>query len=396
VPQVWMQDYSGWCLETDNTNAFGFRQACPQPAGTGTPWTEKAVGNKLCQAEVQEDIADFCGSSEIENSHWDQSQSHTDNEVVASSRHENPQLARRGSSARKIPISDEKRACEIIEIARLALNQNRFDPTIWELSHQNKHTSVNVQNALDIAAHKGWESGSEADWGDAWALVMCLQGRVRQLYESPAANFVLSKIFEVMPTSVVSCLAEELCESIIDAAKHRFGCRCVVRLVRYHAKEGAHDDNVTKVVESLVGAVDPLSHAQFGTHVVQELIEAGLPEHRRKIIRSLQGGLHRMAKNKFATRVVEKLISKSCASDVYAMIDELLNGRDSMRQMVILMNHEFGARVVKALLNSAQARRAAECICKVSSDSLTSRVSRGLLQDAQSIVSRTGFRGPHR
>lgn len=299
------------------------------------------------------------------------------------------QSARKGCTIRKTPIPDEKWAHQIIEKARVALAESRQETSIWELSHQNKHTSSNVQDAMAITAKRGWSSDTEQGWHDAWAMVACFQGRIRQAYESPFANFVLSKIFEVMPTTIVGFVAGELKDGAEEAAKHRFGCRCMVRLIRFHAQAGAEIETVSQVINEVVAKAEPLGLTQFGTHVVQELADSGLPEHRHMVFCALRGHFHRCSRNRFACRVVERLIVKCCPSDVHAMMDELLGSKDSARQLVV---HEFGARVVRAFLNGQYAERAAENLCAVSAEIVSSRSGRLLLQDAHAIAARSSHR----
>jgi len=282
-----------------------------------------------------------------------------------------------------MPYSDEKAALEIMRTARSG--------SIWELSSQNNRSSANVQDAFAIVANRLWESNSEADWNDAWALVASFQGRVQQAYESPHANFVLSKIFEVMPTSILGCLCEELQldHMIVDAAKHRFGCRCMIRLVRHHARQAADNEGVTQVIQTLLESAEQLSLAQFGTHVVQEIIDSGLPEHRSMVASSLKRNFNRYSRNRFACRVVEKLLSKCCANDVHAIMDELLGSKDGARQLV---GHEFGSRVMKALLNGEHALRAAQRLCTFSPEIASSRSGKLVLQEAHAIIAKSNYK----
>merc|ERR1712217_94399 len=152
-----------------------------------------------------------------------------------------------------------------------------------------------VQKALELVAASG-------QWENAQVLISGMCGRARQACKSPSGNYVLSKIFEVMPTDLISCLAEELRGGAIDVARHRFGCRCMLRLIRHHGMSGS--EAVLAVIEELVAEVSKLGPAQFGIHVAEELLESGLPEHRQAVARSLKDCLngntkHRLTKDLF-------------------------------------------------------------------------------------------------
>jgi hypothetical protein len=257
---------------------------------------------------------------------------------------------------------------------------------------------MNVQTAMEIAAARGYENNTQDAWSDADAVVAGLRGKVRLAYESPFANFVLSRIFEVMPTHVVSCLAKELRGLAVDAAQHRFGCRCIIRLVRYHARQ-IEDEHVSAVINELLAAAAKLGRTQFGTHVVQEVLESGLPEHRAAVARHLRGKLLHESMNRFAGRAVEKAIAKCCHSDVNKMMDELLSCKEGVYQLV---NNEFGTRVVKVLIGGEigeqrgsgppwrHAKRAAEMLCKFPSEVESSRSGRPLLHHARVILTNSG------
>jgi hypothetical protein len=277
-----------------------------------------------------------------------------------------------------MPPSDEHWALEIIDKARMAESENRLG-TVWEDSKRDGHSSATVQNAMVVAAERGYASGQ---WDDAWAMISGLRGHVRQAFESPFANYVLSRIFEVMPTELVTILAEELRPCAVEAAKHRFGCRCMVRLIRHHAYGG--DETVLAVIHDLVSELSALGRAQFGTHVVQELVDCGLPEHRRAVSKALKGGLHRESKNRFTGRIVEKALLNCDADDVNDMVDEFLNHKDGVRQLI---DNEFGARVVRVLLGDGRhAHRVAAHILRCCSSQGHSRVGRLVIQEARSIA----------
>merc|ERR1719284_624344 len=77
-----------------------------------------------------------------------------------------------------------------------------------------------VQLALEVA------SAADKD-----AIVSELHGHVREAMLSPHANFVIQKVVEALPVASVSFVAKELATHAAEAARHRFGCRILCRLV---------------------------------------------------------------------------------------------------------------------------------------------------------------------
>ena len=61
-----------------------------------------------------------------------------------------------------------------------------------------------------------------------------LRGHVLQMMESPHANFVLQKVIEVLPANATCFVTEELATRAAEAARHRFGCRILCRLIEHH------------------------------------------------------------------------------------------------------------------------------------------------------------------
>jgi hypothetical protein len=298
-------------------------------------------------------------------------------EITKSRLSDAPRAGRKGGG-RKGPYADEQQSYEILETAR-------DQPGIlWEAARSDAKSSKALQDALSMAADNGYHHN---EWRDAVNMVWHLAYNVRQACESPHANFVISHIFETMPTWAVIDLAQELQYHAVEVAQGRFGCRCVIRLIRHHAQSG--DETVSNVIMQLINAVKDLGRHQFGTHVVQELIESGLPEHRRAIVGAFQRSLLSHCKNRLSYRIVEKAFECCEPVLVSEMLDELLNHRDGLRQ---LTDSEFGVKVVKALLqrlpsplDSSQRRAVAQSLID-NAWQINSRVGRSLVTDAYKIM----------
>merc|ERR1712039_270094 len=106
----------------------------------------------------------------------------------------------------------------------------------------------------------------------------------------------------------------ELRGCAFDAAKHRFGCRCMLRLIRHHAMSGS--EPVLAVIEELIAEVSRLGPAQFGIHVAEELLDSGLPEDRQAVARSLKDSLNRNTKHRLTKSLFKKALDICDAESV--------------------------------------------------------------------------------
>jgi hypothetical protein len=198
--------------------------------------------------------------------------------------HEMPPIAggseavRPCNKSRKVPVANDQYSVDIIRRAREAFSQNCQDAYIWKLASHDKQGSVNLQRALEVAANTGYYQDS---WDDAWALLWNLLGYVKQACENPFANYVISQAFQVLPTFIVNYLAAELQQGVgFEVAKNRFGCRCMIRLIRYHTSSAEDGSCVSRVIDELSEAYAKLRGTQFGTHVAKEL-DASIPAHKK-------------------------------------------------------------------------------------------------------------------
>merc|ERR1740138_1073415 len=112
--------------------------------------------------------------------------------------------------------------------------------------------------------------------------------------ESPHANYVLQKVVEALPAALSGFVALELSGAGAEAARHKFGCRVVCRLLE-HTALGAE---TSKLLEEILADAGRLSRHTFGHHVVQSILEHGQPRQRSLVASTLRGDLLRCARNR--------------------------------------------------------------------------------------------------
>jgi len=159
---------------------------------------------------------------------------------------------------------------------------------------------------------------------------------------SPHANYVLQKVVQTLPATLSSFVATELAGAGGEAARHKFGCRIVCRLIEHTALS----EETSTLLEEILDEADKLSRHTFGHHVVQSILEHGQPWQRAMVVEVLRGDLLRCSLNRNSSYVVDKALTYCCPEDRDAMAAELLACPGDLLQ---LAGCQFGFHVVKAL-----------------------------------------------
>merc|ERR1719210_1309332 len=86
---------------------------------------------------------------------------------------------------------------------------------------------------------------------------------------------------------------------------HEYGCRIFCRLL----ENAALDRSIAELVDSILPETDWLARQKFGHHVVECVLEHGLPRQRHSVSQALrEGSLMRNAWNRSAVFVIEKAL----------------------------------------------------------------------------------------
>jgi len=191
---------------------------------------------------------------------------------------------------------------------------------------------------------------------DQEAFVSELRGHVRDALRSPHANFVIQKVVEIMPVSLAGFVAKELSGTAAEMARHRYGCRILIRLLEHHSGSDARDAKM--LIDELLMDAAHICHHSFARHVVDAILEHGTGEQRHKVAMALLRDVVHNSRNRNASYVVERALSYCSLEDRRALGAELLNAGE---RFIALAMHDCGSHVVKALLRSqtehAQAAR---------------------------------------
>jgi len=185
-----------------------------------------------------------------------------------------------------------------------------------------------------------------ADQSEMRVLTRGLHGCVRAACDSPHGNYVVQKVVETAPAGLSEFVAEELAGGGAAFARHRYGCRVLCRLLE-HAAAGKP---VRSLLDEVVAEVQELCRHTFGHHVIEAILEHGLPSQRRRVVAALLMDLARSVRNRNASRVVEKALNFCDKQDQDTLAEALLVGDGTEGGLAELTRNHFGKHVVRALV----------------------------------------------
>lgn len=188
-----------------------------------------------------------------------------------------------------------------------------------------------AQAALDVA---GREERTE--------FAAELRGGVLRALKSPNANFVLQKLVEVMPPSVVGFVADELSGVVADVAQHQYGCRVLCRLL-----EHCNQDQAESLVGEILQKLDELCRHRYGNFVMQHIVEHGTCKQRGAVIQGLLADPFGFASHRFASRVVDQVLTTSTSEEKAELRRALVRNASSLTWLAC---SRYGSHVAQTLL----------------------------------------------
>lgn len=208
---------------------------------------------------------------------------------------------------------------------------------VWRFSRDKVGCRV-VQLALSVAPR--WH-------GDE--LVRELHGHVREAIDSPHGNYVIQHVVEMMPVAHSAFVAEEICGIAAAMARHRYGCRAIIRLLEHSSTEAG----TICLVEELLKEAESLTRHSFGHFVLQAVLEHGLPCHRHSVAVALHGqsgipdAMLLNAMNRHGSTVFETAMVHCSPEDKQSICHRLLG---EPQVVLHLAKSQFGRFVLKSLL----------------------------------------------
>lgn len=151
-------------------------------------------------------------------------------------------------------------------------------------------------------------------------LLVELTPLVEELYASPHGNFVLTKWLEHYPQKDLQPIINMLeKEEFDDAAKHRYGCRLVERLL-----ESINTSIEFKRRSEYIENVEDLSRHKFANYVILSLLETCGYTQVQQILDKLLPNLTDLAVHRIASHVVQQLLKKCAQEDRKKFVEQFL------------------------------------------------------------------------
>lgn len=240
----------------------------------------------------------------------------------------------------------------------LAVSKEKRQELLQELDSDTKTRSRIIASLLPevqkmaFELHGCWVVQKALEVGDSVErdhLVGEFRGHVPAMIASPNANFVLAKIVEVVPIASADFVAQELANFASDAARHRYGCRILCRLVEHHLSSTAQTNATSLLIAELLVEADQLINHNFARHVMEMVLEHGSPDQKHSIALAILKNVLQTSKNRHGSYVVEKAMQFCSAADQQAMAGELVSNAENF---LMLATHECGSHVVEAIVKS--------------------------------------------
>lgn len=214
---------------------------------------------------------------------------------------------------------------------------------VWTLSRDSKGCRE-VQRAFD-----------EADQEERLALASELRGHVWEALRCPFANYVLQKCVTVLSRENLNFIFQELKqkgpEMIQQAARHKYGCRIIQRLL-----ECGPQDQVRDLIDCLLeDAINICAHP-YGNYVIQNLLDQSTREQRRRLLQSLMDNVTLVGNesdNVYVSAVMVKSMSVAQREEKVQLARSLLRVPGLLRKMGTTRHgHQAAKKVLKTLTGS--------------------------------------------
>lgn len=182
---------------------------------------------------------------------------------------------------------------------------------VWELS-QDAAGCRDVQLFLETC------SSEEA----LAAVAEELHGHVEEAMRCPHANHVLQKLITAVDPWCVQFVVDELMATpgaAELAARHKYGCRIVQRLLKE-----CWPQQVQALAKTLLVDANALAQNPYGNYVVQKLLEHGTPQLKRSLAAQITLGVDVLCRNVFSSAVIKSALQVLAKGDAQSLARSIL------------------------------------------------------------------------
>jgi len=165
------------------------------------------------------------------------------------------------------------------------------------------------------------------------------RGRVKEALQSPHGNGILQTFIEMVPSEQIQFIIAEMQGSILYVARHCFGWRTLVCLVK-HCKPWQTEHMIKKVVADTAS----LCRHQFGNFILQHILQYGSATQRSAIADVVVADIISLSKHRLASQIVSFALAHCSPEDVERITQAVLHQEC---QVYNISRTEYGSFVVQ-------------------------------------------------
>lgn len=143
-----------------------------------------------------------------------------------------------------------------------------------------------------------------------------LMGHVLETSRSKHGNYVVAAVVALLTPQQAAFIAAEVSKDTVDAAKHRFACRIVCRLLEF----ATNQEHCIGIADEIADNAVALSIHPFANYVVSTCFEHAGTRRRRRILEAIRAELSACMESRNGRRVIEYCLRYATAEDGVATI----------------------------------------------------------------------------
>mmetsp|Transcript_36291 Transcript_36291/g.91415 ORF Transcript_36291/g.91415 Transcript_36291/m.91415 type:complete len:320 (-) Transcript_36291:160-1119(-) len=204
---------------------------------------------------------------------------------------------------------------------------------VWRLS-RDAQGCREVQRALGQASEEEHAEVVDELRGHFWDAIRC-----------PHANHVIQKCVVVMAPSLLQVLIDEVMDGkLIQAARHKYGCRVIQRLLEHCPVEQIHE-----LVELLLAEFLEVSRHAYGIFVVQKLLQHTVEEQRDRLADLVEQHATALALHPHGCAVLGVALEHGSLAERRRLAEMLLEDRS---HLAFMASTRHGTAIVTSLLET--------------------------------------------